>query len=135
MDFSAFAPGAYRRLEHSSHFTHTYPSCSVTVYFAPDPSPRPRLAVAREGADFGIFASRASINKPNSLALTVTTRAVGSRQFASHACGGGRADKVFAPRAMSRKGARECDESARMSASAAEKSDEAEEKLASPWDE
>jgi hypothetical protein len=65
------------------------------------------LAVAREGADFGIFASRASIIKPSSLALTVTTRAVGSRQFASHACGGGRADKVFAPRAMSRKGARE----------------------------
>jgi hypothetical protein len=62
------------------------------------------LAVAREGADFGIFASRASIIKPSSLALTVTTRAVGSRQFASHACGGGRADKVFAPRAMSSSG-------------------------------
>ena len=94
-------------MEHSSHFTHTNPSFSVTVYFALDPSPRPRLAVAREGADFEVFASRASIIAPSSLALTVTTRAVGSRQFASHACGGGRADKVFAPRAMSRKGARE----------------------------
>ena len=70
------------------------------MYFAPKlPSPRLRFAVAL-GADFGVFASRASIIAPSSLALTVTTRAVGSRQFASHAWGGGRADIVFAPRAI-----------------------------------
>jgi hypothetical protein len=46
---------------------------------------------------------------------------VGSKQFASHACGGGRADKVFAPRAMSRKGARESLRNVRPPAPAGEK--------------
>ena len=60
-------------MEQSSHCTQMYPSCSVTVYLAPEPSPRPRLTPPPRPADL----EAASTAAPISFALTVTTRAPG----------------------------------------------------------
>jgi len=82
LDLSTLSSGAYRHLEHESHWTQTKPSFSVTVYLAAEPAPRPRFAPPPRPAD---FAAASTTIAPISFALTVTTRALGSRQFASHA--------------------------------------------------